>query len=153
MTMTTAWIKPQQNFSPTDWANKRPGRAMQSSNQPAQPKIVMHHHGYFSAVQKSSIGAFISVSGTHEPLRLEHLSQSTHAHTVHSMELWSARQSLLQTYVPSNWTGSWVCHPSCSLHPNLQSPQSNPGRGRTYKGNDGHTHAYKHSQILTLSCI
>lgn len=57
----------------------------------------MHHHSYFSAVQKTAIGTFISVSGTHETRRLEHLSQSTH--TVHSMELGSVRQCLLQTYI------------------------------------------------------
>lgn len=77
------------------------------------------HHSNFSAVKKNTIGTFISVSGKHEKGRLEHLSQSTRTHTVHSMELWSARQSLLQTYVPSKRTGGWVCHPSCSLHPSL----------------------------------
>lgn len=71
---------------------------MQPSNQLAEARSAMHHHSYFSAVQKSAIGTFISVSGTHEMRRLEHLSPSTH--TVHSMELGSARQCLLQTYIP-----------------------------------------------------
>lgn len=61
---------------------------MSSSNWLTQMKGAMHHPSYFSASQKSTVGTFISVSGTHEMKRPEHLSQSTDTHTVHSMELW-----------------------------------------------------------------
>lgn len=106
-------------------------------------------HSYFSTVQRSTIGTFISVSGTHEMERPEHLSQSTHTHTVHSMELWSARQSLLQTYVPSKRTGSRVCHPSCSLHPFLHHCYA-PLREVTHIQRHSWTYTHIHIQLHIL---
>lgn len=79
----------------------------------------------FSAVHEKAIDSFISVSGIHETKRLKHLSQSTH--TVCSMELQSARQGLLRTYVQSMRPRSWVCLPSCSPHPSVTAIQKQEG--------------------------
>lgn len=128
----------------TNLANKRLGPT-HSANELAHGQSTMCHHSYFSAVQGSAIGTFISVTGAFVTKRLEHLSQSKHTHSVHSMELWCVRQSLLQTYVPSKGTGSSVCHPSCPLHPSFHhcSP--------FLTGGTEWTHAQ--SWVFTPNCI
>lgn len=101
----------------------------------------MHHHSYFSVFQKSTIGIFISVSGTHETKRQHHLSQSTD--TVHSAELYSARQSLLHAYISSKRTGSSesVIQVILCIHPSISAIQSSE-RGAHYAEitMNGHTH-------------
>ncbi len=124
---------------------------VRSSNQLAQAKSAVHHHSYFPAVQRSTIGTFVSVSGAHETKRLEHLSQSTHTHTVCSMELWSARQSPPTDIRPvkQNWELSLSSKLfSASIPPSHRYPVL---RGVTHMKATMDTHTHTHT--LTLNCI
>lgn len=120
---------------------------MRSSNQLAQAKSAVHHNSYFSAVQRSAIGTFISVSGTHETKRLEHLSQSTHTHTV---TVWSYgapdSPSYRHTSRQTELGAEFVIQAVLCIHPSI-TLLSNPQRGHTYKGNHGHTHIYTHTDL------
>lgn len=64
--------------------------------------------------------AHLSLSVAHMRRRAQSICLNLHMHILSTVWSYgSARQSLLQTYVPSKRTGSWVCHTSCSLHPFL----------------------------------
>ncbi len=61
--------------------------------------------------------AHLSLSVAHMRRRAQSICLNLHMHILSTVWSYgSARQSLLQTYVPSKRTGSWVCHPSCSLY-------------------------------------
>lgn len=128
---------------------------MRSFNQLLQAKSATYHHSYFSAVQKRSIGTFISVSGTHETKSPEHLSQSTHAHTVHSMELWE-RQTVPPTDirpVKENWELSLSYKLFSASIP--LSLLSNPWRGHQHTKAiiDTHAYIYIYTCTFTSTCI
>lgn len=87
-----------------------------------------------SVLQKSTIATFISASGPQEMERQEHLSPTTH--TVHSMELCSARQFLLHTYVPLNRTEFVIqaVLPSINAVQSLEGSTCRDGYDRTLRG-------------------